>query len=94
MKWDSNLYVQKHGFVAEYGAELLDFVPCDPRQSILDLGCGVGTLTERLAGRGGRVLGVTALGDTLDQAIDNAYAAAKPISFTDMHFRTDIGRAF
>ncbi len=43
---------------------------------------------------GGRVLGVTALGDTLDQAIDNAYAAAKPISFTDMHFRTDIGRAF
>ena len=43
---------------------------------------------------GGRVLGVTALGDTLEQAIDNAYAAAKPISFTDMHFRTDIGRAF
>lgn len=43
---------------------------------------------------GGRVLGVTALGDTLDEAIDAAYAAAKPISFTDMHFRTDIGRAF
>ncbi len=43
---------------------------------------------------GGRVLGVTALGDTLEQAIGNAYAAAKPISFTDMHFRTDIGRAF
>ena len=43
---------------------------------------------------GGRVLGVTALGDTLEQAIDNAYAAASPISFTGMHFRTDIGRAF
>ena len=43
---------------------------------------------------GGRVLGVTALGGTLEEAIDNAYAAAKPISFTDMHFRTDIGRAF
>lgn len=43
---------------------------------------------------GGRVLGVTALGDTLDQAIDNAYTAARPIFFTDMHFRTDIGRAF
>ena len=43
---------------------------------------------------GGRVLGVTALGDTLEQAIDNAYTAAKPISFTDMHFRRDIGRAF
>ena len=43
---------------------------------------------------GGRVLGVTALGGTLDQAIANAYAAAKPISFRDMHFRTDIGHAF
>lgn len=43
---------------------------------------------------GGRVLGVTALGDTLEQAIANAYAAAKPVSFQDMHFRTDIGHAF
>ncbi len=41
---------------------------------------------------GGRVLGVTALGDTLEAAIANAYAAAKPISFRDMHFRTDIGK--
>lgn len=41
---------------------------------------------------GGRVLGVTALGDTLDQAIRNAYAAASPIQFQDMHFRRDIGR--
>ena len=41
---------------------------------------------------GGRVLGVTATGDTLPQAIANAYTAAKPISFRDMHFRTDIGK--
>ncbi len=43
---------------------------------------------------GGRVLGVTALGDTLDGAIANAYAAAKPISFQNMHYRRDIGHAF
>ena len=41
---------------------------------------------------GGRVLGVTALGATLAEAVANAYAAAKPISWKDMHFRTDIGR--
>ena len=41
---------------------------------------------------GGRVLGVTALGRDLNAAIDGAYAAAKHISFTDMHYRTDIGR--
>ena len=42
--------------------------------------------------KGGRVLGVTATGADLGQAIDGAYSAAKHISFTDMHFRTDIGR--
>ena len=41
---------------------------------------------------GGRVLGVTATGGTLAEAITAAYAAAKPISFQDMHFRTDIGK--
>ena len=43
---------------------------------------------------GGRVLGVTAVGDDLNAAIDGAYAAARHISFQDMHFRTDIGRTF
>ena len=43
---------------------------------------------------GGRVLGVTALGTDLDTAIQNAYQAAKPIHFDQMHFRTDIGHAF
>lgn len=41
---------------------------------------------------GGRVLGVTALGSTLAEAVENAYAAAKPIHWKDMHFRTDIGK--
>lgn len=41
---------------------------------------------------GGRVLGVTATGSTLDKAIDTAYDSARHISFTDMQFRTDIGR--
>ena len=40
---------------------------------------------------GGRVLGVTALGDTLCEAVDHAYAAARCVYFDDMHMRTDIG---
>ena len=43
---------------------------------------------------GGRVLGVTATAGNLEAAIRGAYSAAKHISFTDMHFRTDIGHAF
>ena len=41
---------------------------------------------------GGRVLGVTATAPSLEEAIAAAYAAAKPITFQDMHFRTDIGK--
>ncbi len=41
---------------------------------------------------GGRVLGVTAMGETLRAAVDKAYANMKKISFKDMHYRTDIGK--
>ena len=41
---------------------------------------------------GGRVLGVTASGDTLRAALDDAYKAAEQISFEGVHYRTDIGK--
>ena len=49
-------------------------------------------LTEDgLVTSGGRVLGVTAVGETLRQALDKAYAAAESISFENMYKRSDIG---
>ncbi len=41
---------------------------------------------------GGRVLGVTALGDTLKSAISNAYIAAEKISWSHKYYRKDIGK--
>ena len=41
---------------------------------------------------GGRVLGVTATGETLQAALDKSYAAVKKISFDGAHYRTDIGQ--
>ncbi|HZK25602.1 MAG TPA: phosphoribosylamine--glycine ligase [Oscillospiraceae bacterium] len=40
---------------------------------------------------GGRVLGVTAWGDTLQAALDKAYQVVEKINFADAHFRRDIG---
>lgn len=40
---------------------------------------------------GGRVLGVTAIADSLDDAINVAYSAVKRISFNGAFYRTDIG---
>ena len=58
MKWDAVLYLRRHGYVAEYGKSLLEYVACNPEQSILDLGCGTGTLTHALSQRAGRVVGI------------------------------------
>ncbi|MEI3036798.1 MAG: phosphoribosylamine--glycine ligase [Oscillospiraceae bacterium] len=41
---------------------------------------------------GGRVLGVTGLGDNLPQALEKAYDAVKEITFEKVHYRTDIGK--
>jgi phosphoribosylamine--glycine ligase len=46
----------------------------------------------RVVTAGGRVLGVTALGNPLSAAIDRAYQAVRKIRWEGMHFRTDIGR--
>ncbi len=47
---------------------------------------------NKLVTSGGRVLGVTACGDNLREALDRAYAAARKISFDKMFYRKDIGK--
>jgi len=45
----------------------------------------------RIVNNGGRVLGVTGLGDTVKDAIARAYAGTERISWQDVHYRHDIG---
>jgi phosphoribosylamine--glycine ligase len=47
---------------------------------------------SRLVTNGGRILNVTATGETLDAARASAYAATNLISFAGMRFRRDIAR--
>jgi phosphoribosylamine--glycine ligase len=47
---------------------------------------------EGIVTAGGRVLGVTALGTTLKESIDNAYAGVANIHFDGMQYRKDIGQ--
>ncbi|MFC1890375.1 phosphoribosylamine--glycine ligase, partial [Thermodesulfobacteriota bacterium] len=41
---------------------------------------------------GGRVLGVTALGDSIGGAIEKAYAGVEKINWDGVHYRSDIGQ--
>ena len=53
---------------------------------------GTKKVNGKILSNGGRVLGVTSLGDTLEDAINNAYSASDKISWTQKYCRTDIGR--
>ncbi|MDR2512968.1 MAG: phosphoribosylamine--glycine ligase [Puniceicoccales bacterium] len=57
---------------------------------ILHSGTRRDVATGRLFTNGGRVLGATALGETLSEAVASAYALAGKIHFDGMHYRRDI----
>lgn len=66
--WNSSLYDGKHAFVAKYGEALLDPLAPKPGQRVLDLGCGTGDLTQKIA-----ECGATATG--MDSSLDMITAA-------------------
>ena len=47
---------------------------------------------DKLVTSGGRVLGVTALGDSLTDALKKSYEAVENIHFDNAHYRKDIGK--
>lgn len=58
--WDSELYRNLCSFVPENGRELVDILDPHEGERILDLGCGTGQLTARIARQGADVVGIDA----------------------------------
>ena len=65
-------------------------IPADLQECVYVAGAAL--QDGRLLTNGGRVLGVTAVADTLPQAVQEAYARVERIHFDNAYYRHDIGR--
>lgn len=67
-RWDPERYARTARFVADYGAPVLDLLKPAPGERILDLGCGDGVLSEKLAASGAIVVAVDASAEQIESA--------------------------
>lgn len=67
-QWDAELYDSKHSFVSQFGTGLVELLSAQPGEFILDLGCGTGHLTERIASCGAEVVGIDSASTMIEQA--------------------------
>jgi len=63
---------------------------CQPRPCVQERGQSI-KVSGKYITNGGRVLGVTGLGNTIKEAIDKTYRGVEKIHFEGMHYRKDIG---
>lgn len=56
--WNPDSYARNARFVSDLGAPLIDLLKPIPGETILDLGCGDGALTEKIQAAGSAVIGV------------------------------------
>ena len=71
LHWNADKYAQDFHFVPQYGLELIQFIDKVPNMTVLDLGCGNGVLTKKIAEQGIHVMGLDASSDFLKQAVTN-----------------------
>ena len=66
--WDAQSYTDGFSFVHRFGEDVLSLLDAPEGSFVVDLGCGNGALTQKLAQRGYRVLGVDASPEMLAKA--------------------------
>jgi phosphoribosylamine--glycine ligase len=85
--------VTSAGYPAKYatGKPITGLTEAEHLTGVKVFHAGTARRSNSIVTAGGRVLGVTAAGTSLEVAIDKAYQAAAKIHFEGMHYRKDIG---
>jgi trans-aconitate methyltransferase len=92
-RWDAADYARVGAFVSELGQPALDLLDPKPGERILDVGCGNGTLTLKIAHSGATVTGIDSSRDMVDAAHEHGVDALV-VDAADMHFDCDFDAAF
>ncbi len=91
--WDAERYAQNAPFVPALGKSVLDLLNVRPGEKILDLGCGDGVLTEKIAALGADVTGI-------DESADMVAAARRRglnvrlVSAYELNFQEEFDAVF
>ncbi len=97
IEWESNAAVcvilASGGYPGKYGTgyEITGISEAETDPSVIVFHAGTKLDSGKFYTAGGRVLGVTAVADNIDNARKKAYAAVDKINFEGKHYRTDIG---
>ena len=90
----ANVVLAAKGYPGKYkkGAIINGVEYADEKEGVVVFHAGTrrGTTCGKLKANGGRVLNVTASGETLKEAVDKAYAAVEDVKWSQKQFRTDI----
>ncbi len=76
-EWDAGAYDSGHSFVYEAAADLVELLDPSPTDRVLDLGCGTGGMTQRVAENGATVVGA----DSAHGMVAEAREANPDLSF-------------
>jgi phosphoribosylamine--glycine ligase len=98
IKWKNmcacNIVLASAGYPGAYkkGKEITGIDGAEMNKDVVVFQAGTKVENNNLVTSGGRVLGVSAVAKSLEEALDTAYNAVKKINFDGMQYRKDIGR--
>ena len=96
-RWSPNpavcVVLASEGYPGQYGTgkAITGYEAAEALGGVKVFHAGTRFVDHQLVTSGGRVLGVTAVAESLPTAIQRAYAAVRKIRFEGMHYRRDIG---
>ncbi len=92
-KWTAQNYLKHAAYITSFGQEVLELLAVQHGESILDLGCGDGTLAQEIQSRGAIVTGIDTATDMLALTEEKGVKTLR-ISAENMEFEGEFNAVF